>query len=386
MDKALAELIRISNTVGKDRSLVQGVGGNTSVKTDDGRFTYIKASGTALEQMNAGRGWRRISTKSVEAIFQDASLKKMDVAQREAEMVSRLLAACDDEVTSGVRPSVESPLHVILDKCVIHLHALAALAYASAKGGRARIAELFADQEYPPLWVPYADPGFSLGWKAFNLVGRYRKQHGRNPSIMFMEKHGLLVACDSAEAALELVRQVIARCDGGLDPIGDCEDVQPSHDEIDRLCETLAAAMLEATGKSVPVKHYCDEVICSAIARKDIASLLRPAALTPDEMGFVGGPIVWLSDRSQRTAMKKIAAAMANRGEAPVAFLAKGLGLFIAAEDKLSPMIRDIVAGSLFIRIHASNMGGINALNKRQRDFIDNWEAEKFRVQLAAKT
>jgi len=37
MNKTLAELIKISNVTGKDPALVQGGGGNTSVKTDDGK-------------------------------------------------------------------------------------------------------------------------------------------------------------------------------------------------------------------------------------------------------------------------------------------------------------------------------------------------------------
>ncbi len=40
MDKALADLIRISNVTGKDPTLVQGGGGNTSVKTADGKYMY----------------------------------------------------------------------------------------------------------------------------------------------------------------------------------------------------------------------------------------------------------------------------------------------------------------------------------------------------------
>ena len=53
MDKALTDLIRISNVTGRDSSLVAGGGGNTSVKTDDGKFMFIKASGTALKDMDA---------------------------------------------------------------------------------------------------------------------------------------------------------------------------------------------------------------------------------------------------------------------------------------------------------------------------------------------
>jgi len=54
MNKSLTDLVRISNAAGKDPSFVQGGGGNTSIKTDDGKFMYIKASGTALKEMNSG--------------------------------------------------------------------------------------------------------------------------------------------------------------------------------------------------------------------------------------------------------------------------------------------------------------------------------------------
>jgi len=59
-DKALSGLIKISNAVGRDSALIQGGGGNTSVKTRDGKYMYIKASGTALKDMNERSGWRRL--------------------------------------------------------------------------------------------------------------------------------------------------------------------------------------------------------------------------------------------------------------------------------------------------------------------------------------
>jgi len=78
MDRALKDLIRISRSVGKDTSLVQGGGGNTSVKTADGRHMYIKASGTALKDMGERRGWRRLRLDPVLAILDDKSLGKLE--------------------------------------------------------------------------------------------------------------------------------------------------------------------------------------------------------------------------------------------------------------------------------------------------------------------
>jgi len=225
MDKALLELIKISNAVGRDSSLVQGGGGNTSVKTADGKYMYIKASGTALKDMNVKRGWRRMRLEPVLAIIKDKSLAKLEVHKRETEVVNRLLLACDNAVTGGARPSVEAHLHAFLDKCVIHLHPSAAGAFANAKNGKAELEKVFKKIEnrkskienyLPLLWVPYTNPGFTLAKRIAKLVDDYQKQFGKKPAILFLEKHGLLISAGSANSALRLVRQVINSCDSKL--------------------------------------------------------------------------------------------------------------------------------------------------------------------------
>ncbi len=388
MDEALSQLIRISNTVGRDNSLVQGVGGNTSVKTDDGRHMYIKASGTALAEMDKGRGWRRISVEAVQSVFRDKSLGRMDVNSRELEMAARLQMTCDDNMKSDSRPSVESPLHVILDKCVIHLHALAVLSYASAKNGKARIFELFSDEKYPPLWVPYADPGFSLGRKAFNLVSKYQKQYGRKPSIMILEKHGLLVAENSPDKALRLVRKVIRRCKSGLTQLKTGASAKINKQDIARIEnieKKIAKALLVAGGKKLSVNYFASKIVSAISDTPNARLLVKAPPLTPDEMGFVTSPIMWLENAESKNLENQISLSIRKNQKQPTTFLVSGVGLFVVGNKKMTQMIGDIVAGSLFIRRNAQGMGGINGLNKRQRDFIDNWEAEKFRVELAGK-
>ena len=56
----LGELIAISRAVGDDPDLVQGGGGNTSVKSRDGKTMFVKASGTALAEMERSRGWAEV--------------------------------------------------------------------------------------------------------------------------------------------------------------------------------------------------------------------------------------------------------------------------------------------------------------------------------------
>jgi rhamnose utilization protein RhaD (predicted bifunctional aldolase and dehydrogenase) len=209
-DKALADLIRISNIVGKDPALVQGGGGNTSVKTADGKYMYIKASGTALKDMSETRGWRRIQLDSVLAIIKDKSITKLQTQTREVEVVNRLLLACDDDVTSGARPSVEAHLHGLLDQCVIHLHPSVVSAYLNAREGKARLEKLFRSEKAPPLWVPYVNPGFTLARTIDRLVEGYRRQFRRMPRILFLTST-VFRDGSTAGATLRLVRKVIER-------------------------------------------------------------------------------------------------------------------------------------------------------------------------------
>ena len=93
MNNALKDLIKISNATGRDAGLVQAGGGNTSVKTADGKYMYIKASGTALKDMNKRVGWRRQRIDKVLGVIQDEDLAKQDDTKRENEVVRRLLEA-----------------------------------------------------------------------------------------------------------------------------------------------------------------------------------------------------------------------------------------------------------------------------------------------------
>ena len=208
-NQALADLIRISNATGRDSALVQGGGGNTSSKTDDGKYMYIKASGTALKDMNERVGWRRQRIDEVLRVIQDEELATLDDTKRESEVVRRLLEACEDDITRGSRPSVESHLHALLDKYVIHLHPMVISSYVNARDGKAQLDQLFRDETYPPLWVPYTDPGFLLARRIATLTEHYERQYDRKPSILLLEKHGLFVTAGSADSALRIVNKIV---------------------------------------------------------------------------------------------------------------------------------------------------------------------------------
>jgi rhamnose utilization protein RhaD (predicted bifunctional aldolase and dehydrogenase) len=380
----LADLIKISNKTGKDSTLVQGGGGNTSVKTADGKYMYIKASGTALKDMNARRGWRRLRLAPVLSIIEDNSLAQLPANRREPEVVNRLLLACDDKVTHGARPSVESHLHAFLDKCVIHLHPIVIAAYVNARNGQKEIEKLFKNEKFPPLWVPYADPGFMLAKKIANLVADYQKKLATKPAVMILQKHGLFVTANNADAALRLVRKVIKLCDSKLKEPKPPKTKPPARSDIAAAKSAIHKALSERAGLDLPVQYFGDnKPVAAFMARKDASKLLNTPALNPDELVYASGSAMWLESYDIKAITRKLESLLSKGRKPAAAFIIKDLGLFIAADKKTAPLIAEITTCSVLIRMYASKFGGVLALNERQQDFINSWESEAFRLKLA---
>ncbi len=392
MDKALEELIRISNETGVDPTLVQGGGGNTSVKTADGKYMYIKASGTALKDMNAKQGWRRLRLDLARSVVKDESLAKMPPQTREPEVVNRLLLACDDNVKTEARPSVEAHLHAWLDKCVIHLHPSAAGAYHNARNGKAQLDRLFKAEPLPPLWVPYTDPGYMLAKRIARLVDGYQSRFGKGPAMLFLEKHGLFITAGSAVEALRLVRRVIKRCNSKLKQPKTGKMRPVRRQDIDDVKSYIERAYFEGTGERAMIWYYNNNAIEEFCRLRDAKKMLS-GSLTPDELVYANGPAMWVEiprsskhlEDIRRNITKRLKRQIQRGAKPSAAFLVKGVGLLVAATEKIAPTVRDIVLYSIFIRTNAHRMGGIVTLNKRQQDFINNWESEAFRKKLASE-
>lgn len=385
MDRALADLIRMSNVTGKDPALVLGGGGNTSVKTADGRYMYIKASGTALKDMCRERGWRRLRIEPVLAIIKDRSLHKLDAIARENTVVSRLLEACEDGCAGGARPSVESHLHALLKSHVIHLHPLVVSAYVNARNGQAELAKLFAREKLPPLWVPYANPGYMLARKIAALVEDYQQQHGRKPQVLFLAKHGVFVTADSANGALRLVRKVIALCESKVRPIRARSIKPPTEQDVTTARLAVRKAVFDVTGQYLPVSYFpATNSIGAFMAHNEARALLAAPALHPEEMVYANGPALWLENSRWENIRRGLQSRLTKAPKAPSAFLIKGLGLFVAADKSLAPLVAEMEDGSVTVRMHARRFGGVIGLNKREQAFINTWESEAFRRKLVS--
>jgi rhamnose utilization protein RhaD (predicted bifunctional aldolase and dehydrogenase) len=173
---------------------------------------------------------------------------------------------------------------------VVHLHPVAVAAFVCLKEGEAELERLFAKDEHPPLWVPYADPGYGLAVAVRRLIRQYEKEHGRQPGILFLEKHGLLVSAAAPDDVLAIVGRIISTCAAKLSPARPARATRPSSDEVVGLKLAIRKAHFETTGQRAAVKHFADAAIMGFLTRKDARQLVAAPALTPDEFAYASGP------------------------------------------------------------------------------------------------
>lgn len=181
MDAFVGDLIEISHYAAQHPRLVQGGGGNCSVKKDS--LMAIKSSGIFLEEMSSSVGYCL-----------------MDLATSAVSGPS-------------VRPSLEAPLHRLLGRYVIHTHPIALGAFVCSEEGKAELTRLFPKPGH--VWVPYADPGQAL-FNAMEKIIAEQKLDKRSNLILFLQNHGLFVSSAEKQSCLSLHEETVTRLEGYL--------------------------------------------------------------------------------------------------------------------------------------------------------------------------
>lgn len=186
------EFLALSQRIGSDPLLVQGPGGNTSVKSD-GRM-QIKASGTEL------------SDATVSDIFVEVDVQKALLELDGAGDGSCRAALANPDC--GLRPSIETTFHAMFpQRYVFHFHSVNTICHAISVQGRERL----TDRLQGLKWVsaPYRKPGIPL-----SLAIRAAVQSVDEPEIVeviVLDNHGIIIVSDQLERIRELIDDVESR-------------------------------------------------------------------------------------------------------------------------------------------------------------------------------
>jgi rhamnose utilization protein RhaD (predicted bifunctional aldolase and dehydrogenase) len=208
----IGELVRLCRFAAQPE-LAQGGGGNCSVKDVRGNFLFIKASGIPLSEVTKDSGYLELSVQALKQIFESAEFRKLaPLAQQNlfSEKLDRLLPP-----DSGGKPSIETAMHLLLDRVVLHAHPVFANALTCLKNGRRLVAKLM--KKVKIYWVPYALPGFPLAVAMKKCVPR---RPTKFPKVIFLQNHGLVVSgentrivCDMVETIAQIMKGFLKKSD-----------------------------------------------------------------------------------------------------------------------------------------------------------------------------
>ena len=376
--ESLTQLLEISHEVGVNPGYVQAGGGNTSVKSPDGCTMAIKASGTPLVRMSESAGWVEMDIAKILTIFDRHELSTLPANEREALIVEHLASAVVGKMRG--RPSVESALHALLGRAVIHTHPVAVNALTCGPGEKA-LPELTRPGELPPLWIPYCNPGWTLARVTKAAVEAYEQQHGRLPAVIFLENHGIITAGATGRECLALHNDWVARCEERFAERAPALASAPVP-EAATLRQTLVGlskVWREARGVTPFVRFSANPELASAPLHPT-AETLAGGVLTPDIIVYTGAHAVMAESLPELP--EKLKAALAEKTPPRLA-LVKNLGSFVLADDALKLEAAEEVgaAAARIVRL-AAGCGGAHNLLQPSVDFIINWEAEHYRASL----
>lgn len=393
-------LVKLSRFYGMDPAFVLAGGGNTSVKVGD--RLYVKSSGVALARIERA-GFVILDRQQLDTLA-NADFGT-DVEQREAQYKTAIMNARIAEGTEfGGRPSVESLLHHLVPaKFVVHTHATMVNALTCSVQGEKLAQKIFGDEV---LWLEFVDPGYTLGRYLKEKLEKYVGQHQRGPKAILMANHGLIVSGDTPEEVRANTDFVIAQLQTQLGAgwktlawQGAAIEVAAgsTRDIINVVGPALRGLMAEAGNSPLKVTLFDDSelvkaFVCSSAGKK--AALGGP--LNPDQIVYCTSFALWFEPKEKETAPELVARLQAalvahkkSHKYEPRVVLVAGVGLFAVGDDyKSTDTARQlyldtiqVMAGALALA--ANGGGGILYLADAKREFIENWEVEAYRRQIA---
>ncbi|HPC99304.1 MAG TPA: class II aldolase/adducin family protein, partial [Bacteroidales bacterium] len=377
MKTELNELIEISRFYGTGKDYVIAGGGNTSFK--DGQFIWIKASGFPLETLSM-EGLVKLDRRKLEVI----SGKKYsdNPLEREEEVKNDLTLAVEKDF-SDRRPSVETSLHNLIGySFVVHLHPAVINGVLCSRKAEAIVRENFGDEA---LFIPYADPGYTLFKKLEKEISGYRDTKNRDPHIIFIENHGVFVGADTTPEIRKIYEEIIrifsALCkpfpeegDFGFNPL---------------LAEVLPAIRMLLSRDSLKTLRWRNNALIDSFSKSQAQFQKISHALTPDIIVYCKHRYIYIDHSSSasrilesfRTQLERFTA---EYGFLPRVIVIKDLGIIASGENyRSAEQILDVYEDLLKISWYASFCGGIKLLTPDQVDFIDKWEVENYRRKIS---
>ncbi len=352
----LETIAQLSRACGGE-NYVLGGGGNSSCK--DGSTLWIKPSGASLAEMTP-RSFIAMERQRLQRLYEIAP--PADPVAREA-LVKETMAAAVKPQTPG-RASVETPVHNAFEaRYVVHTHPTLANGLACSLGGAAAAARLFPEA----LWLPYVDPGYTLGMRVRRELDAWRQRHGGEPRLMWLENHGVFVAADAPAEIMATYDHLMATLSRHYSQAGVPEELRAGQAPSPERAAIVAEALRAALGAAASQVLAAPPTDCAA------------GPVTPDHLVYARAFVY--EGTLEPAALR---AFVERRGYAPRAVALPG-GIFgLGSSPREASLALAFARDAARIRQLARAFGGVQYLADAARDFLENWEVESYRARQMA--
>ena len=385
----LEHLLDLSHYYGSNPQFVLAGGGNTSVKLGD--RLLVKASGYALATIGP-EGIVELDRVALQTLLE--STLSTERKQREEQFKAAVLAA-RVEPEKGKRPSVEAVLHhLIPGRFVVHTHPRLVNAFSCSRDGGAILERELGDQV---LWIGPIDPGFLLAKTLERALGDYQARTGREgPRAIIMCNHGLVVSGETPDEIRDHTDWLFQELERMLEPTRFVEpfgvvatvDVSRSRELINTIAPALRALL--SLGEALKVVTLDDSPSTMRLAGgSDGEALTALGPLCPDQIVYCKSFPLWFEDAAGSDPVERLTHAVGEyrrqHQTLPNVVLVKGLGLFAAGDTwSAADAVRQVYKDAIEVMAGASGLGGVECLDDRLRRFIEDWEVESYRREVAS--
>ena len=326
------ELKILSYNMGQNKNLVQGPGGNTSIKI--GHKIFIKASGKRLNQALNENIFIPLDLDHVLETFENHNKYQQNLELKPL-------------IKTNLKPSIETFLHALMPfKVVLHSHPIDIIAATVMEGFRKNFETILKDIEWDI--ISYQRPGYPLAESIKQSISNNKS------NVLFLANHGLIVGADNINEAEKIQKYILQKL-----KIFPRKINHPNKNNLREICRKIPNSKLPRL-----------DIIHTLGCDPNSFYLSKKNPLYPDHIVFCGyKPKIFKKEKFCLDELKNFSY-----------IIVPDLGVVLLKEKcELLELMLETQA-EIFLRLDIKKR--INFLSNKECDYLINWEAEKYRKKI----
>ena len=354
---SIDDLVYISKLFGSLSDVVQSGGGNTSIKYKN--IMLIKSSGIHLSEVASIEELSKIDTEGFDKLFRNNLHSKY--FEKKIERAIKLKSKNKNI------PSIETAMHIFLEKVVLHTHPTSILSILSSKNAKKIIKNLYKNFDY--LVINYKTPGVSLAKEILIKYLDFTKKNNRKPKIVFLLNHGLIVHSENIQDVIMNQIQVVRISDNYF------RKKENKNSNYYNLFEFINEKKLQHNTQFI---YQSDLKIPNYFFTESNFNKLTKLSLFPDKVVYCGKEIICLNKHNFK---KKISNFYIKFNKFPkIIILEKSVYIFGKNLAKTRE-IEDVFSTHINL-LNNNKFKKLISLKKKEIDYLQNWDAEKYREEI----